>query len=167
MNQTLFRGALLALLAIASNPAAAQSVQSMQTPRALPAQVRPDPNTIARVDPMRALADQVAELRKEVAALKQANEALAARVQSLDSGLGQVVTQNVSQNKQLGDLSSQLSGVSSKLANHRHAFKYKWIEFHTDSFVKESGGVASDDKMGNAAVITGTYNVDSQTEPAQ
>lgn len=167
MNHTHSRGALLALLFIASLPAVAQNVQALQTPRALPAQARPAPATIERVDPVRALQDQVAQLRKELAALKQANEALTAKVQSLDNGLGQVVTQNVTQAKQINDLTSQLGGVSTKLANHRHAFTYQRLKFHTDSFVKESGGVTSDDKVGNAAVIDGSYDVKAETEPAQ
>ena len=156
----------LALLATAAGYAAAQSARPMPALQSLPTQTQPRPD-IARVDPMRAMHDQMADLKAQVAALKQANETLAARVQSLDAGLGQVLTQNVTQAKQIADLTSQLGSVSTKLANHRHPFKYARISYHSQAFVTDVGGIGSKDKYENGAVITGTTDVTSTTEPAQ
>jgi hypothetical protein len=167
MKQRIFLVAAFSLLAIATGDAAAQTAQMTPAIRGLPSQTRPDPATIARVDPVKALQDQIAELKAQVAALKQANDALAAKVQTLDSGLGQVVIQNVTQAKQINDLSSQLSGVSTKLATHRHSYKYEHVEFMNTHFVTEVGGIGSADKKDLASYINGEPLLSGTTGPAE
>jgi hypothetical protein len=167
MRQRIFAAAALSLLAIAMGDVAAQTARPMPTVQGLPAQAKQVPATIARVDPLRALQDQVAELKAQVATLKQANETLAAKVQALDGGLGQVVTQNVTQAKQINDLSSQISGVSTKLVNHRHPYKYTRVDHYTHKFVTEVGGIGEDDKKELASQITGQPEVNGTTGPAE
>lgn len=167
MSRGIFAAAALSLLAVASGNAAAQTARPVTTMHSLPPQSGAVPATISRVDPLRALQDQVAELKAQVAALKQANDALAAKLQTVDGGLGQVVTQNVTQAKQINDLSQQISGVSTKLANHRHAYKHSRVDFRSESFVTESGGVTSSDKKALGTVITATADDKYMTDPAE
>jgi poly-gamma-glutamate synthesis protein (capsule biosynthesis protein) len=87
-------------------------------------------------------------------------DALAARVQAVDSGLGQVVTQNVAQAKQISD-------VSSRLASHRHSYTYLDVGWTNEYFVKESGGIGSADKKSLASYVSSKTQQTGTTGPAQ
>jgi septal ring factor EnvC (AmiA/AmiB activator) len=130
------------------NPALAQSMRAANT------------GVIARADPVKLLQDEIAQMKQQIAQLQQANQALAARVQAVDSGLGQVVTQNVAQAKQISD-------VSSRLASHRHSYTSLDVGWTNEYFVKESGGIGSADKKSLASYVSSKTQQTGTTGPAQ
>jgi len=130
------------------------------TPSAAPApasQLRMTPGAAAAltVNPLQ-LQAYVEALKKQVAQLLQDNAALKAKLQQIDTGLGQVVTTNVVQAQQINSTNGRIDQLTAQFKSHKHTFAHTQVDFTTKQFVTESH--VSGDKYGLATVITNEYD---------